>query len=317
MNCADSIENRRKYGDASPVPYNVLSVENKGTKELKDLHNEIRDNVQRALQEDIGSGDLTAALIADSKELSASVVSRENAVLCGTQWFQACFQTLDPATAVEWFAKDGNGVRAGQELCRIQGNARTMLTAERSALNFLQLLSAVATQTRRYADAIAGTRAVIVDTRKTLPGLRLAQKYAVTCGGGVNHRIGLYDGILIKENHIIAAGGIQPALNKAMAIALPGVFVQIEVESLQELQEALAAGARMVLLDNFALDQLADAVALTRRQAGEAVILEASGNITLDNVRQVAETGVDRISIGSLTKNIQAIDLSMRFAELG
>ena len=317
MNCADSMENCRKYGDASPVPYNALSVENKGTKELKDLHNEIHANVQRALQEDIGSGDLTAALIAEGTALAATVISRENAVLCGTQWFEACFQSLDAASAVKWSAKDGDAVRAGQELCRIQGNARTMLTAERSALNFLQLLSAVATQTRCYADAIAGTRAVIVDTRKTLPGLRLAQKYAVTCGGGVNHRIGLYDGILIKENHIIAAGGIQPALKKAMEIAPPGVFVQIEVESLQELQEALTAGARMVLLDNFALDQLADAVALTRRQADEAVILEASGNITLDNVRQVAETGVDRISIGSLTKNIQAIDLSMRFAEQG
>ena len=284
---------------------------------MKDLHNEIHANVQRALQEDIGAGDLTAALIPDNKKLSATVVSRENAILCGTQWFDASFRSLDPVNAVEWFAKDGDAVRAGQALCRIQGNARAMLTAERSALNFLQLLSAVATQTRRYADAIAGTGAVIVDTRKTLPGLRLAQKYAVTCGGGVNHRIGLYDGILIKENHIIAAGGIQPALKKAMEIAPPGVFVQIEVESLQELQEALAAGARMVLLDNFALDQLADAVALTRQQAGEAVILEASGNITLDNVRQVAETGVDRISIGSLTKNIQAIDLSMRFAEPG
>ncbi|UJP03302.1 MAG: carboxylating nicotinate-nucleotide diphosphorylase [Nitrosomonas sp.] len=284
---------------------------------MKDLHDEIHANVQRALQEDTGSGDLTAALIPEETALAATVISRENAVLCGTQWFDACFRLLNPATVIEWFAKDGDAVQAGQELCRIQGNARTMLTAERSALNFLQLLSAVATQTRRFADAIAGTRTVIVDTRKTLPGLRLAQKYAVTCGGGVNHRIGLYDGILIKENHIIAAGGIQPALKKAMEIAPPGVFVQIEVESLQELQEALAAGARMVLLDNFALDQLADAVALTRGQTGEPVILEASGNITLDNVRRVAETGVDRISIGSLTKNIQAIDLSLRFAGPG
>lgn len=317
MNCADSMENRRKYGDASLVPYNALSAENKGKKELKDLHDEIHANVQRALQEDTGSGDLTAALIPEETVLAATVISRENAVLCGTQWFDACFRSLNPATVIEWFTKDGDVVLAGQALCRIQGNARTMLTAERSALNFLQLLSAVATQTRWFADAIAATGTVIVDTRKTLPGLRLAQKYAVTCGGGVNHRIGLYDGILIKENHIIAAGGIRPVLKKAMEIAPPGVFVQIEVESLQELREALTAGARMVLLDNFALDQLADAVALTRRQAGEAVILEASGNITLDNVRQVAETGVDRISIGSLTKNIQAIDLSMRFAGPG
>lgn len=280
---------------------------------MKDLHNEIRANVQRALQEDIGSGDLTASLIPDDKALQATVISREKAVLCGTQWFEACFRLLDPASVVEWFAKDGDGMQAGQELCKIRGNARVLLTAERSALNFLQLLSAVATQTRRYADAITGTRAVIVDTRKTLPGLRLAQKYAVACGGGVNHRIGLYDGILIKENHIIAAGGIRPALKQALEIAPAGVFVQIEVESLQELQEALAAGARMVLLDNFILSQLAGAVALTRRSS-ERIILEASGNITLDNVRQVAETGVDRISVGSLTKNIQAIDLSLRFS---
>lgn len=280
---------------------------------MQDLHDEIRANVQRALQEDIGSGDLTASLIPDDRALQATVISRENAVLCGRHWFEACFQSLDPASVVEWFVKDGDGVQAGQELCEIRGNARALLTAERSALNFLQLLSAVATQTRHYVDAIAGTGAVIVDTRKTLPGLRLAQKYAVTCGGGVNHRIGLYDGILIKENHIIAAGGIQPALMKAMAIAPPDVFVQIEVENLQELREALAAGARMVLLDNFTFAQLNEAVAFTRQQADAPVILEASGNITLDNVRQVAETGVDRISIGSLTKNIQAVDLSMRF----
>ena len=278
------------------------------------LYDEIRANVQRALQEDVGSGDLTASLIPVDRTLQATVISRENAVLCGAQWFEACFQSLDPASMIEWFAKDGDGVQAGQTLCAIRGNARALLTAERSALNFLQLLSAVATQTKRFADAIAGTGAVIVDTRKTLPGLRLAQKYAVTCGGGMNHRIGLYDGILIKENHIIAAGGIRPALKQALEIAPAGVFVQIEVESLQELQEALASGGRMVLLDNFALDQLADAVTLTCRQTGDAVILEASGNITLDNVRQVAETGVDRISVGSLTKNIQAIDLSLRFS---
>ncbi|SDW21332.1 carboxylating nicotinate-nucleotide diphosphorylase [Nitrosomonas oligotropha] len=282
---------------------------------MLDLHDEICANVQRALQEDIGSGDLTASLIPVDKTLQATVISREDAVLCGMQWFEACFVSLAADTEIEWCAKDGDAIHAGQTLCKIKGNARALLTAERSALNFLQLLSAVATQTRRYADAVAGTRTVIVDTRKTLPGLRLAQKYAVTCGGGVNHRIGLYDGILIKENHIIAAGGIQPALSRAREIAPPGVFIQIEVESLQELQEALAAGAHMVLLDNFTLNQLADAVTLARKQAGKAVILEASGNITLDNLRQVAETGVDRISIGGLTKNIQAIDLSMRFAE--
>lgn len=280
---------------------------------MKNLHNEILGNVSRALQEDIGTGDLTASLIPDDKELSASVVSREDAVLCGTAWFETCFLTLAPETAFKWFAEDGDFVQAGQKLCEIQGNARALLTAERSALNFLQMLSAVATQTRYYADAISGTQAAIVDTRKTLPGLRLAQKYAVTCGGGINHRFGLYDGILIKENHIIAAGGIKPALNKAQAIAPPGVFIQIEVESLPELQEALTAGAAMVLLDNFTPGQLSQAVTLIRQQTGERIISEASGNITLDNVRQVAETGVDRISIGSLTKNVRAIDLSMRF----
>ncbi len=280
---------------------------------MKDLHDEIADNVKKALAEDIGAGDLTVSLIPEGKVLSASVISREDAVLCGMQWFEGCFLALAPKTKIDWFANDGDTVQAGQKLCEIKGQARALLTAERSALNFLQLLSAVATQTKRFADAIAGTKAVIVDTRKTLPGLRLAQKYAVTCGGGVNHRFGLYDGILIKENHIMAAGGIKPALMKVRTIAPPGVFIQIEVESLQELHEALNAGATMVLLDNFTLDQLRDAVALTRQQTGERVILEASGNVTLQTVRQVAETGVDRISVGSLTKDVKAVDLSMRF----
>ena len=280
---------------------------------MKDLHNEINNNVKQALAEDVGTGDLTASLIPGDKALSASVISREDAVLCGVQWFEACFLTLAPDTTINWFAGDGDFVHAGQKLCEIKGNARALLTAERSALNFLQLLSAIATQTKHYVDAIAGTSTVIVDTRKTLPGLRMAQKYAVTCGGGTNHRMGLYDGILIKENHIMAAGGIKPALREARAIAPADVFIQIEVESLQELQEALAAGATMVLLDNFTLDRLRDAVALTRQHAGERVILEASGNVTLESVRQIAETGVDRISIGSLTKDIKAVDLSMRF----
>ena len=282
---------------------------------MKDLHAEIDNNVKQALAEDIGAGDLTALLIPTGKELVANVHSREDAVLCGAQWFEACFLALSPGTLFSWFARDGDHIQAGQKLCEIKGYARTLLSAERSALNFLQLLSAVATQTKNFVDAIAGTQAAIVDTRKTLPGLRLAEKYAVKCGGGINHRFGLYDGILIKENHIIAAGGIKSALKKAQEIAPPGIFIQIEVESLQELQEALTADASMVLLDNFTLNQLLDSVALTRQQTGERVILEASGNITLKNVRQVAETGVDRISIGSLTKNIKAIDLSMRFRE--
>lgn len=280
---------------------------------MKDLHEEIHDNVARALQEDIGTGDLTVSLIPGESKLSAVVISREDAVLCGVQWFEACFLALAPETIITWFANDGDFVQSEQKLCEIKGGSRGLLTAERSALNFMQMLSAVATQTKRFVDAIAGTKAVIVDTRKTLPGLRLAQKYAVTCGGGVNHRLGLYDGILIKENHIIAAGSIQSILNKAQAVAPPGTIMQIEVESLPELQEALMAGAAMVLLDNFTLSQLSEAVALSHQITGGQVILEASGNITLENVRQVAKTGIDRISIGGLTKNIQAIDLSMRF----
>ena len=281
---------------------------------MQELHNEIHVNVQKALREDIGSGDLTAALIAENALLAATVISRENAVLCGTQWFDDCFRSLAADTKIEWSVRDGDCIKAGQQLCAVKGNARALLTAERSALNFLQLLSAVATQTRHYADAIAGTGAVIVDTRKTLPGLRMAQKYAVTCGGGVNHRIGLYDGILIKENHIFAAGGIATVLQKAQAIAPAGVFIQIEVETLPQLHQAMTAGAKMVLLDNFTLAQLTEAVTMVRRSDSE-IVLEASGNIALDNVRQVAETGVDRISIGSLTKNVRAIDLSMRFME--
>lgn len=282
---------------------------------MQELRERIHDDVQRALREDIGSGDLTALLIPSDKTLKATVITREHAVLCGTQWFEACFTSLSPEITIEWFFNDSDRVQVSQILCEITGPARAMLTAERSALNFLQLLSAVATQTRRFVDAIAGTNAVIVDTRKTLPGLRLAQKYAVTCGGGVNHRIGLYDGILIKENHIVAAGGIVPALTHARKIAPSDVFIQIEVETLQQLQEAIAAGATMILLDNFSLVQLRDAVAWARQHAGQQIILEASGNMNIETVRQVAETGVDRISIGGLTKNIRAIDLSMRFTE--
>ncbi len=277
---------------------------------------EIINNVNQALAEDIGTGDLTALLVPERQTLTADVVVREKAVLCGVQWFERCFQVLSPDVRIQWFAADGDVLVAQQNICRVSGNARAVLTAERSALNFMQMLSAVATQTRQYVDAIAGTQAVIVDTRKTLPGLRLAQKYAVRCGGGVNHRLGLYDGVLIKENHIAAAGGIRQVLEKAQITAPQNVFIQIEVESLQELQTALDAGAVMVLLDNFTLAQLSEAVALRAHhveKTGRTVILEASGNIGLDTVRSVAETGVDRISIGSLTKNIHAVDLSMRF----
>ncbi|MCC6533536.1 MAG: carboxylating nicotinate-nucleotide diphosphorylase [Burkholderiales bacterium] len=274
-----------------------------------DLTAEIERNVAAALTEDVGSGDLTVLLIAAAARASARVVCREQAVLCGSPWFDACFRQLDANVSLTWHARDGDRIGANQTLCEIDGGARTLLTAERTALNFLQLLSAVATLARSYADAVRDTGATIVDTRKTLPGLRLAQKYAVRCGGASNHRTGLYDGILIKENHIAAAGGIRQALAAARRVAPPGIWTQIEVETLPQLDQALAAGATMVLLDNFDLARMREAV---RINAGRAQ-LEASGGITLDNVRAIAQTGVDRISIGALTKDVKAVDLSMRF----
>lgn len=277
------------------------------------LANAISTNVRQALAEDIGTGDLTALIVPCEKKFKARVVSREDTILCGSQWFEACFLQLAPDISIYWFAKDGDAIDTEQKICDVFGDARAILTAERTALNFLQTLSAVAALTRRYVDAVSGTKAVIVDTRKTLPGLRIAQKYAVKCGGGVNHRYGLYDGILIKENHIIAAGGIKPALMSAKKAAPSNNFIQIEVETLDELRAALAAGAEMVLLDNFSLEHMREAVVLTRQRAGENTVLEASGNITLKNVRAVADTGIDRISIGSLTKDIKAVDFSMRF----
>ena len=276
----------------------------------KQLSNEIERNVATAVAEDCGSGDLTAGLIPADKPGSASVITREDAILCGTAWFERCFRTFDPNVAIAWSAKDGDKISASQKLCEIRGNARALLSAERPALNFLQTLSATASHTQKYVAAIVGTRAAILDTRKTLPGLRLAQKYAVKTGGGINHRIGLYDGILIKENHIMAAGGIAPALEKAFALAAKNISVQIEVENTQQLEAALNAGAKLILLDNFTPEHMREAVAFT---AGRAQ-LEASGGITLANVRSYAETGVDRISIGALTKDVRAVDLSMRFS---
>lgn len=274
---------------------------------------EIERNVDGALAEDVASGDLTAQLIPAGQPGTATVISREAATLCGTAWFEAAFRKVDPACRITWHAQDGDRVQPNQLLCDIAGPARALLTAERTGLNFLQLLSGVATRTRRFVDTVAGTRARIVDTRKTLPGLRLAQKYAVTCGGGDNHRIGLYDAILIKENHIMAAGGIAQAMAAAKAVAaaatVPCKFIQVEVENLEELHQALAAGATMVLLDNMSLADMAEA---SRLAAGQAV-LEASGGVSLETVRAIAETGVDRISIGGLTKDVQALDLSMRF----
>jgi len=278
-----------------------------------DLNSEIISNVTKSLSEDIGAYDLTALLIKSEASAAATVICREKAILCGTQWFETCFQQLSPQTEIRWFAEEGDVISAGQKLCKIKGNARSLLTAERSALNFLQTLSAIATQTRSYVNEVLGTGALIVDTRKTLPGLRLAQKYAVKCGGGVNHRLGLYDGILIKENHIMSAGGIEQALKTAKIIAPKDLIIQIEVETKDELFMALNAGARMILLDNFNLDDLNYAVALTADLTNKKATLEASGGITLSNVRKIAETGVDRISIGSITKNVRAIDFSMNF----
>ena len=273
------------------------------------LQEAVDHNVEAALAEDIGSGDLTAQLIPAAQVARATVISREAAVLCGTAWFEACFRKLDAKVKIKWFAHDGETVAAGQALAEIVGNARALLSAERPALNFLQTLSATATVTRQYAEVVKGTHASIMDTRKTLPGLRVAQKYAVRCGGGKNQRSGLHDGILIKENHIMAAGGIREALIQAASIAAPGISIQIEVENLDELEQALEAGAKLILLDNFDLETLRTAVT----QAGARAELEASGGITLETVRAVAEAGVHRISVGSLTKDIKAVDLSMRF----
>ena len=265
-------------------------------------------DVARALAEDVGSGDLTARLIPAAQTAHARVITREAAVIAGRPWFDACFRALDLACVIDWKVAEGDTVAPGDTLVELRGNARALLTAERPALNFLQTLSAVATATRPFVDAVRGTHAAILDTRKTLPGLRLAQKYAVRIGGGQNQRTGLYDGILIKENHIAAAGGIAQVLDAAFTLAEGQVSVQIEVETLDELGQALAAGANLILLDNFSLDDMRHAVQIAHGRA----LLEASGNITLETVRAVAETGVDRISIGGLTKHIRAVDLSMR-----
>jgi len=262
--------------------------------------------IERYLAEDIGDGDLTAKIVPESIQASATVITREGMVVCGTAWFDAVFERLSPLVAIEWLCSDGDWVAADTVLCRLSGPARALLTGERTALNLLQTLSATASVAREYANAVAGTGCKVLDTRKTLPGLRLAQKYAVQCGGCFNHRIGLFDAILIKENHILAAGSIVEAVRAARIQA--NVPVEVEVENLDEFEQALAARPDRVMLDNFSMAELAAAVG---RNQGE-VELEASGNITLDNIRSVAETGVDFISIGALTKNIKAVDLSMR-----
>lgn len=277
---------------------------------IADLGAEIESNVRRALAEDIGTGDITAQLIPAERLAHASVITRERAVISGSAWVDSVFRQLDPRVAVHWQVVDGEQVEAGRVLFQLEGPARALLSGERTALNFLQTLSGVATRCRHYADLVEGTGVRLLDTRKTLPGLRLAQKYAVTCGGCHNHRIGLYDAFLIKENHIAACGGIAEAIAAAHRIA-PGKPVEVEVESLGELEQALAAGGDIVMLDELSLDDMRTAVAIN---AGRAK-LEASGGISDETLRSIAETGVDYISIGALTKHVQAIDLSMRLAQ--
>ena len=269
----------------------------------------IREAVQQALAEDIGSGDRTAQLVPETARLDAKVISREEAVLCGQAWFDAVFEILDPRIEVVWEVEDGQRVQPDQILCRLTGPARSLLTGERTALNFLQTLSGTATLARRFADAAAGTGATVLDTRKTIPGLRVAQKYAVRCGGCRNHRMGLYDGILIKENHIHAAGSISAAVAEARREAV-GLPVEVEVENLDEVREALAANADILLLDNFAPDQLRAAVATN----GGRARLEASGNVSLATLREIALTGVDYISVGALTKILQDVDVGLRYS---
>ena len=263
-------------------------------------------DIKLFLDEDTGSGDITAAIIPEATHAQAEVVTREDMILCGQAWFDAVFKYLDANVNIIWLAAEGEAVKKNTTLCKLSGSARGLLTGERTALNLLQLLSATATVARHYADAVAGTRCKVLDTRKTIPGLRNAQKYAIACGGCYNHRIGLYDGVLIKENHILAAGSITKAIQAARELTT--VTVEVEVETMQELVEAIAAKPDRIMLDNFSLEALRAAVKLN---AG-AIELEASGNIDLDNIRTIAETGVDYISIGALTKNVRAIDLSMR-----
>jgi nicotinate-nucleotide pyrophosphorylase (carboxylating) len=266
----------------------------------------IETQVRRALDEDVGAGDLTAGLIPASESARATVQARESAVLCGREWFEQTFRLLDPGVTIQWHQLDGENVSKGDTVCELAGPARAMLTGERTALNFLQLLSGTATAAYELTQVIVGTSARLLDTRKTIPGLRLAQKYAVRCGGGTNHRIGLFDAILIKENHIIAAGSIRAAVNEARQA---GVMVEVEVENLDELRQALKSGADRAMLDNFPIEDMQRAVEI----ANGAIELEASGNVDRETIRAIAETGVDYISVGGITKNVRAVDFSMRF----
>lgn len=276
------------------------------------LKTEITSNVKFALREDVGDGDVTGQLIDPAKTIDASIVTRERMTMAGQPWVDEVCHQVDPSIEIQWHCSDGDTVEANTVLCDLTGPARSILTAERTALNFLQLLSATATSTSAYVAATAGTKCRLLDTRKTIPGLRLAQKYAVRCGGGHNHRVGLYDAILIKENHILSAGGIAAAVaaSRDMHANMP---VEVEVESLDELRQALTAKADRMLLDNFPLDMLEQAVAINRSEGDPPAELEASGGMTLDEIAAVAATGVDYISVGALTKNVSAVDLSMRF----
>jgi len=273
--------------------------------------NSIARQVTAALAEDLGAGDVTAALVPASQQVRAQIIAREPAVLCGTDWADATFRQLDAGIRLEWQVQDGDRLTADQPILKLSGPARPILTGERTALNFLQTLSGTATAASRYVEAIAGTGCRILDTRKTLPGLRLAQKYAARCGGAQNHRLGLYDMVLIKENHIIAAGSISAAVNTARSNS-PGIPVEVEVESLSEFEEARVARPDIIMLDELSLDDMREAVARNRAE-GSGIRLEASGSVTLATVREIALTGVDFISIGGITKHVQAVDLSMRF----
>jgi nicotinate-nucleotide pyrophosphorylase (carboxylating) len=272
----------------------------------------IARTVRTALEEDVGSGDLTAQLIPADRVSKATVITREDATLCGQAWFDEVFRQIDSRVQVSWKASDGDRVRANQLLCELSGPSRALLTGERTALNFLQMLSGTATATSRYAEALKGTQCRVLDTRKTIPGLRLAQKYAVRCGGGTNHRIGLFDAILVKENHIAAAGSIPAAVAEARKLS-GKVMLEVEVETLDQLQQALDAKVDRILLDNFSHEDMRTAVRITRAHENTGTELEASGNMSLETLRAVAETGVDFISVGGLTKHVSALDLSMRF----
>jgi nicotinate-nucleotide pyrophosphorylase (carboxylating) len=277
---------------------------------MRELPRDIGSQVQAAIREDVGTGDVTAGFVPANQIAHGRVITREGAIMCGRPWVEEVFRQLDSSVRLRWHADDGERVSPAQCLFDIEGSARSILTGERTALNFLQLLSGTATEARRYVEAVSGTNCIILDTRKTLPGLRTAQKYAVMCGGASNHRMGLYDMVLVKENHIVAAGSLTRAVDSARR-HVPGLKVEVEVENLQELEEAIAARPDIIMLDNFTVAEMRNAVEVNRSH-GRHAKLEASGSVNLDNVREIAQTGVDYISVGAVTKHLRAVDLSMR-----